>query len=143
MVRAVSDFCRKSSGRSNQKGWNYSIDTGWKDWDIQVYGSFWWGIKLRSVTEYHGGPKCLTRIKLRTQMVATTFLINFVLLAILGYRQLFVPGDHWWLWVPYLVAVCFLVARGYRLKKRLRSSSTPRHNAADLCASGESPAEAP
>ena len=65
------------------EGWNYSTDTGWKDWDIQVYGSFWWGIKLRSVTEYHGGPKCLTRIKLDTQMVATTFLINLVLLAAL------------------------------------------------------------
>ena len=38
------------------EGWNYSIDTGWKDWNIQVYGSFWWGIKLRSVTEYHGAP---------------------------------------------------------------------------------------
>jgi O-antigen biosynthesis protein len=101
------------------EGWNYSIDTGWKDWDVQVYGSFWWGIKLRSVTEYHGGPKCLTRIKLGTQMVATTFLINFVLLVILGYRQLFVPGNHLWLWIPYLVAVCFLFARGYRLKKRV------------------------
>jgi hypothetical protein len=52
-------------------------------------------------------------------MVATTFLINLVLLASLGYRQLFVPGNHLWLWIPYLVAVCFLVARGYRLKKRV------------------------
>jgi hypothetical protein len=42
-----------------------------------------------------------------------------VLLVILGYRQLFVPGNHLWLWIPYLVAVCFLVARGYRLKKRV------------------------
>jgi hypothetical protein len=71
------------------------------------------------LTEYHGGPKCLTRIKLATQMVATTFLINVVVLIILGYRQLFVPGNHWWLWIPYLVAVCFLFARGYRLKKRV------------------------
>ena len=27
--------------------------------------------------------------------------------------------NHCWLWIPYLVAVCFLVARGYRLKKRV------------------------
>jgi glycosyltransferase involved in cell wall biosynthesis len=101
------------------EGWNYSTDTGWKDWDIQVYGSFWWGIKLRSVTEYHGGPKCLTRIRLDTHMVATTFLINLALLVILGYRQFFVPGSDLFLWIPYLVGVGFLVTRAYRLKKRV------------------------
>ena len=101
------------------EGWNYSIDTGWKDWDIQVYGSFWWGIRLRSVTEYHGGPKCLTRIKLNTHMVATTFLINLVLLAILGYRQLYVPGSDLWLWIPYVIGVGILASRGYRLKRRV------------------------
>jgi glycosyltransferase involved in cell wall biosynthesis len=101
------------------EGWNYSIDTGWKDWDIQVYGSFWWVIRLRSVTEYHGGPKCLTRVKLDTHMVATTFLINLVLLGILGYRQLYVPGSDLWLWIPYIIGVGILASRGYRLKKRV------------------------
>jgi glycosyltransferase involved in cell wall biosynthesis len=101
------------------EGWNYSIDTGWKDWDIQVYGSFWWGIRLRSVTEYHGGPRCLTRVKLNTHMVATTFLINLVLLATLGYRQFYVPGSDLWLWIPYIIGVGILASRGYRLKKRV------------------------
>jgi glycosyltransferase involved in cell wall biosynthesis len=101
------------------EGWNHSIDTGWKDWDIQVYGSFWWGIRLRSVTEYHGGPKCLTRIKLDAHMVATTFLINLVLLSVLGYRQLFMPGGDLWLWIPYIIVVGILATRGYRLKKRV------------------------
>ena len=97
------------------EGWNYSTDTGWKSWDVQIFGSFWWGIKLRSVTEYHGGPKCLTRIKLDTHMVATTFLVNLVLLCILAYRQFFVPGSDLWLWIPYLI----LASRARRLKKRV------------------------
>jgi hypothetical protein len=42
-----------------------------------------------------------------------------VLLAILGYRQFFVPGNHLWLWIPYLIGVGILAARGYRLKKRV------------------------
>jgi hypothetical protein len=71
------------------------------------------------VTEYHGGPKCLTRIKLDTHMAATTFLINLVLLAILGYRQLYVPGSDLWLWIPYIIGVGVLASRGYRLKKRV------------------------
>ncbi len=101
------------------EGWNYSTDTGWKSWDAQIFGSFWWGIKLRSVTEYHGGPKCLTRIKLDTHMVATTFLVNLVLLCILAYRQFFVPGSDLWLWIPYLLLAGVLLSRAHRLKKRV------------------------
>jgi len=101
------------------EGWNYSTDTGWKDWDAQVYGSFWWGIKIRSVTEYHGGPKCLTRIQLDTHMVATTFLVNLVLLGILAYRQFLSPGGDLWLWIPYVIWVGILVWRARRLKKRV------------------------
>jgi len=100
-------------------GWNYSTDTGWKSWDVQVFGSFWWGIKLRSVTEYHGGPKCLTRIKLDTHMVATTFLVNLVLLCFLAYRQFFVPGNDLFLWIFYVLCVGLLYHRAHRLKKRV------------------------
>jgi glycosyltransferase involved in cell wall biosynthesis len=101
------------------EGWNYSTDTGWKNWDVQIFGSFWWGIKLRSVTEYHGGPKCLTRIKLDTHLVATTFLVNLVLLAMLLYRQFFVEGGDLWLWIPYLIFTAILLNRAWRLKKRV------------------------
>ena len=101
------------------EGWNYSMDTGWKDWDLQIYGSFWWGIKLRSVTEYHGGPRCLTRVHLGTRMVATTLLINLVLLGILLYRQFMIPGSHWWLWVPYGIFIIILFRRIWRLKRRV------------------------
>lgn len=101
------------------EGWSYSTDTGWKPWDIQIYGSFWWGVQLRSVTEYHGGPKCLTRIHLKTRMVATTLLVNLVILGILGYRQTITPGGDLWLWVPYLVAVLALLRGAHRFKKRV------------------------
>jgi hypothetical protein len=101
------------------EGWNYSTDTGWKDWDVQIYGSFWWGVKLRSVTEYHGGPKCLTRVHLGTRMVATTLLINLILLGILLYPQLLALGSDWWLWFPYLIFLGVLFRRAWRLKKRV------------------------
>lgn len=101
------------------EGWSYSTDTGWKEWDVQVYGSFWWGVKLRTVTEYHGGPKCLTKVGLRSRMVATTVLINVILLGILLYREFLVPGSDWWLWVPYVVFVGVLATRMMRLKRRV------------------------
>ena len=52
-------------------------------------------------------------------MVATTLLINLILLSILGYREFFTPGSDWWLWVPYLIFVGVLFGRAWRLKRRV------------------------
>jgi GT2 family glycosyltransferase len=101
------------------EGWNYSIDTGWKDWDLQIYGSFWWGIQMRSVTEYHGGPKCLTRVHLKTRMVATTLLLNFVLVCLVLWHQFAIGGPSWWPWIPYGIFVFVLMRRARRLKRRV------------------------
>src|SRR5439155_146583 len=66
----------------NQENWRYSIDTGWQEWDIQIYGNFWWSIILRTVTEYHGGGKCLTRVQLRYRYVTTTLIVNLIVLTL-------------------------------------------------------------
>ncbi len=121
---------KETIGALESEGWNYSIDTGWKDWDVQIYGSFWWGIQMRSVTEYHGGPKCLTRVHLKLRMVATTILMNFILLAILAYQQLVIPNSHWWPWVPYGIFVLILVRRARRLQRRVTDLV---ENAASRC----------
>ena len=100
-----------------KEGWSYSTDTGWKPWDVQIYGSFWWGVTMRSVTEYHGGPKCLTRVGLATRMVATTFLVNFLMISFLIY---WAATGHGMLW-PALVYAGIMASiwwRGFRLKRR-------------------------
>ncbi|MEI8234413.1 MAG: glycosyltransferase [Verrucomicrobiota bacterium] len=66
--------------------WRYSTDTGWKSWDVQIYGNQFWSISLGTVTEYHGGPKCLTRVRLNYKPVVTTVLSNAILLSILLYN---------------------------------------------------------
>ena len=106
-------------GALESEGWSYSTDTGWKRWDIQIYGSFWWGIRLRTVTEYHGGPKCLTRANLETHMVATTLLLNLAILIPLLYRQILEPGGDLWLWIPYAAGLAVLFHRARRLKRRV------------------------
>ena len=101
-----------------KEGWSYSIDTGWKEWDVQIYGSFWWGVTMRSVTEYHGGPKCLTRVSLATRMVATTFLLNFLIVSFLIYWS---ASGHDLLWpgIVYAGIMLGIWSRGHRLKKRV------------------------
>ncbi|MGB8352611.1 MAG: glycosyltransferase [Chthoniobacteraceae bacterium] len=100
--------------------WRYSADTGWKDWDVQIYGNQWWSVKLKTVTEYHGGPKCLTRVRLGYKPVATTILANMVALSVLLYRLIFLPTttfDHI-LWGIYGIGVIYFYLRAYRLKRR-------------------------
>lgn len=101
------------------EGWRYSSDTGWKDWDIQIYGNQWWSIKVATVTEYHGGPKCLTRVRLQYQAVALTVLVNGLLLSILLYRVAFTPSQDQFWWACYAIFVAWLCFRARRLKRRV------------------------
>jgi O-antigen biosynthesis protein len=102
-----------------EEGWRYSTDTGWNEWDIQIYGNFWWSVALQTVTEYHGSGKCLTRVRLRSRLVTTTVILNLVALALLIYRQLNISHVDLWFIIPYLLFVIFLVTRARALKSRV------------------------
>jgi hypothetical protein len=102
-----------------EEGWRYSTDTGWNEWDIQIYGNFWWSIVLQTVTEYHGGPKCLTRVRLRNRYVPTTVIFNLVAVTLLIYRQLNTPQLDLWFIIPYGIFLLFLGTRARALKKRV------------------------
>ena len=103
----------------NEEDWRYSTDTGWNEWDIQIYGNFWWSVVLQTVTEYHGGPKCLTRARLRYRFVPTTVIINLVVLSLLAYRQLNVGHAEPWLIAVYAGFLLFLGFHARRLKYRV------------------------
>ena len=102
-----------------EEGWRYSSDTGWNDWDIHIYGNFWWSVALQTVTEYHGGAKCLTRVALRNRFVATTVIINLVILALLIYHQLNTGTSQLWVFALYAGFLIFLAGRARLLKARV------------------------
>ena len=103
----------------NEEDWRYSTDTGWNEWDVQIYGNFWWSVVLQTVTEYHGGSKCLTRARLRYRLVATTVIINLAALSLLVYRQLNVGHVEPLLIGVYCFFLIFLSVRARRLKHRV------------------------
>jgi O-antigen biosynthesis protein len=103
----------------DEEGWRYSTDSGWNEWDIQIYGNFWWSIALQTVTEYHGGGKCLTRVRLRNRLVTTTIILNLIALSLLIYRQLNISHVDLWFLVPYLLFLVFLWTRARLLKSRV------------------------
>jgi glycosyltransferase involved in cell wall biosynthesis len=102
-----------------EEGWRYSTDSGWNEWDIQIYGNFWWSVVLQTVTEYHGGPKCLTRVKLRARFVTTTVIFNLIALSVLIYRQIYVSHVDLWFMIPYSLFLIFLANRAHALKSRV------------------------
>ncbi|MEO5718085.1 MAG: hypothetical protein ABIR29_05880, partial [Chthoniobacterales bacterium] len=102
-----------------EEGWSYSADTGWKEWDIQIYGNFFWSVILQTVTEYHGGPKCLTRVRLRYRFVTTTVILNLLFLAMIIYRDLNTGGIDLRILIPYGIFLLFLGTRARRLKRRV------------------------
>jgi glycosyltransferase involved in cell wall biosynthesis len=101
------------------ENWRYSIDTGWHEWDIQIYGNLWWSIVLQTVTEYHGGPKCLTRVRLRYRFVTTTVIVNLFAIILLVYHFLNTGHVNLIFSVPYAVFVAFLLFRARRLRSRV------------------------
>jgi glycosyltransferase involved in cell wall biosynthesis len=103
----------------DEEGWRYSSDSGWNEWDIQIYGNFWWSIVLKTVTEYHGGGKCLTRVRLRQRLVTTTVILNLFVLSILIYRQLNRSHLDVWFILAYGLFLIFLATRARALKKRV------------------------
>jgi glycosyltransferase involved in cell wall biosynthesis len=102
-----------------EEGWRYSTDSGWNEWDIQIYGNFWWSVVLQTVTEYHGGPKCLTRVKLRSRLVTTTVIFNLIALSFFVYRQVNLSHIDLWFIVPYSLFLLFLTNRARALKSRV------------------------
>jgi glycosyltransferase involved in cell wall biosynthesis len=115
-----------------EEGWRYSTDSGWNEWDIQIYGNFWWSVVLQTVTEYHGGPKCLTRVKLRYRFVTTTVILNLVALSLLIYRQVNIPHVDLWFIIPYLFFLGFLANRARALKSRVAELVDLAAHRADL-----------
>ena len=103
----------------DEEGWRYSTDSGWNEWDIQIYGNFWWSIALQTVTEYHGGGKCLTRVRLRSRLVTTTVILNLIAVSLLIYRQLNISHVELWSIIAYGVFLVFLWTRARALKSRV------------------------
>ena len=125
--RGREDFLQALKSRLDQVGWKYSADTGWTNWDYQIYGSHWWQMRLLTLTEEHGDGKRLTRARLR--LVPST-LSRFVAgaLAVVTLLVLLQPGattePHAFKWMgAWLLFVCtclaFSIWRSARLRRRV------------------------
>jgi hypothetical protein len=45
--------------------WSLTLDSGWSDWDVEIWCGPWAVLRLCTVQENHGGPRRLTRARYR------------------------------------------------------------------------------
>jgi glycosyltransferase involved in cell wall biosynthesis len=102
-------------------GWRFTLDNGWRDWDLEIRRSHWWMLRMTSVTEYHGGDSRLTRVRFTTKAttlnLATNILAGFSLL-ILAITMMSAIAIIW-IAAIYLIWWIFLEVRHRQLVESL------------------------
>ncbi|HYG23847.1 MAG TPA: glycosyltransferase [Verrucomicrobiae bacterium] len=103
------DFVKAMLDRLDKKGWPNRTDTGWNDYDVEIYGTRWSHLQVATVAEEHPKQRQLIRCRLRptwslSARIAFSALLGFALL-IIGWigspwawlTLLVLPAFVWWL----------------------------------------------
>ncbi len=101
------------------EGWKYSLDTGWTNWDLHIFASRWWNLRLISMTEIYPHGRRLTRVGNFLNVSTFSSLVGGLLLSFGLAAMLKWPGTA--LGILFIVSVCAAVwfAHGLRLRRRL------------------------
>jgi O-antigen biosynthesis protein len=120
-------FLKEFEKRLEEETWMYSSDTGWTNWDYQIYGNSWWQVRLLTVTEEHGDGKRLTRVRLHPSPTSFTRLVAIIvgiisLFAYIKFYQTTSPEGYnaigvWFTSVSAWLA--FLLVRSFQLSRRV------------------------
>lgn len=97
-------------------GWRMRIDSGWNNWDIEIYGSRYTKVRLVTASEYHDGRGYLTRVRVDATMskfclaltVAGVVLAGLLLLYLWPFSRpaLLIPVIWWAMFLINQHAVC-------------------------------------
>jgi glycosyltransferase involved in cell wall biosynthesis len=91
-------------------GWRARVDSGWNDWDMEIYGSRYAKVRLTTASEHHDGKGMLTRVRVELHqsrfgqvlMVGTMALAALLLVHLWPYSRPAVLIPVAW-WAMYLV----------------------------------------
>ncbi|MEO5804543.1 MAG: glycosyltransferase [Verrucomicrobiota bacterium] len=101
------DFLRSILTRLEEQGWQFKTDTGWSEFDVEIFGNRWSNLQLTTVAEPHRNEKLMFRCRLRTlwslpAKVAFWAALGFEML-IIGFVGVALP----WLWALLLIQFVF------------------------------------
>lgn len=117
--RERTDLLQEVARLLEDEGWKYTLDTGWTNWDIQIFVNRWWHVQLRTLTEIYPHGKRLTRVGHHLFPTMFSFVIGIsaatltLLLALAYVKTLLVV-------VPLLLlAVIYWLGTGFVLRYRM------------------------
>jgi hypothetical protein len=93
-------------------GWRMRLDSGWNEWDMEIYGSRYVKVRLTSISEHHHGEDRGMLTRIRVELLPSTFckVLTFASLVMAGLLFLYVwPFSRpailipMFLWTMYLV----------------------------------------
>ncbi|MEM1058955.1 MAG: glycosyltransferase [Verrucomicrobiota bacterium] len=104
------------------EGWRYAVDTGWKNWDLHVFGSRWWSLRLRTMTEIYPHNRRLTRVGNHLCVSTLMFLVLAALVLLLAGGTALDPLVGSIIAGVGCLATVFWIYRGLRMRRRLATS---------------------
>ncbi|HUB65930.1 MAG TPA: glycosyltransferase [Candidatus Methylacidiphilales bacterium] len=114
-----SHLLAKTDQLLEEEGWKFSLDTGWTNWDLHIFASRWWNLRLLSMTEIYPHGRRLTRVGNFLNVSTFSSLVGGLLFTFSLVIMLWRPLSSLYV----LAAVSFLallwLIHGLRLRHRL------------------------
>jgi GT2 family glycosyltransferase len=62
----------------NERGWGKTVDSGWADWDLEIYPHTWTVVQVSTAQEDHGSGKRFIRVRYRLRTAGNTRGLMFL-----------------------------------------------------------------
>lgn len=114
-----NDLLKHASELLETEGWSYSLDTGWTNWDLHIFASRWWNVRLRTMTEIYPQGRRLTRVG---NFLNATMLTSLTLGCVLTLLLVSIITHSFAGWISLGLTVLVLIglfAHGLRLRYRV------------------------
>jgi glycosyltransferase involved in cell wall biosynthesis len=101
------EFLARILARLEKRGWQFRVDSGWSDFDVEIFGSRWASLRLVTVAEPHPGGRQMLRCRLRS---VWPFASRAAFFALLGLEMLIIGwlrGGFPWIWLLLLTLPAF------------------------------------
>jgi hypothetical protein len=103
----------------DEEGWKYSVDTGWTNWDLLIFASRWWNLRLRSMTEIYPHGRRLTRVGNFMNVSTFSSLTGGILLTFAIVTMLYRPHQSLGIMGGLAFLALVWLLHGMRLRHRL------------------------
>jgi glycosyltransferase involved in cell wall biosynthesis len=100
-------FLHKTLAKLEAEGWQHKTDTGWNDYDVEIFGSRWSRLRLTTVSEELPGGKRIIRCRLKATWSLPARIAFWsacgVELLVIGW----LAAAHPWIWMLLLTMSVF------------------------------------